>query len=484
MKKLFKMIMVLAFAITCLMQSTLVNAAGNGKITITKAEIGKTYAIYKLFDLESYNSETGAYTYTIDTTSKWYDFVLNGAGKDYITLTDYTETKKIVSWNTNKNTESDHATFAKLALKYAKESNPVIAATDTKTAESTTVEFTGLDLGYYLIDSTVGTLCGLTTTKPSASVVEKNSVPKIEKEVDDNGTWRDESNAKIGDTIEYRTTITVKEGAENYVLTDTMTDGLTPNKDVKVYVDNKEVTAEGNYEVEYKNNGFVLTFKDSYIKNLPVNTVITVRYSAVLNEKAKVCAGQTCDHNDNKTYLEYGDKTDKTNKTPEKETKTYTYAFNLIKTKSDETTELTGAEFLLYDAEKGGNLIPVFKVSEGLYRVAKTEEEIEKAESIKVGNAIIEGLDSDKSYYLEETKNPDGYNKLTSRVKVEVKPKKKEGTTISAVDTTVKVANYTGTELPSTGGMGTVLFIVIGTLMVLGFGVLLITKLRISKMSI
>ena len=430
MKKLFKMIMVLALAITCLMQSTLVNAAGNGKITITKAEIGKTYSIYKLFDLESYNSTTGAYTYTIDTTSKWYDFVTTGAGKDYITLTDYTKTKKIVSWNTSKNTESDHAIFAKLALAYAKAANPVIAATATKTATADTVEFTGLDLGYYLIDSTVGALCGLTTTKPSASVVEKNSVPKIEKEVDDNGTWNDESNAKIGDTIEYRTTITVKEGAENYALTDTMTDGLTPNRDVKVYVDDKEVEAVGNYKVEYKNNGFVLTFEDSYIKDLPVNTVITVRYSAVLNEKAKVCTGQTCDHNDNKTYLEYGDKTDKTNKTTEKETKTYTYAFNLIKTKSDETTELTGAEFLLYDAEEGGNLIPVFKVSEGLYRVAKTEEELKKAESIKVGNAIIEGLDSDKPYYLEETKNPDGYNKLTSRVKFEVNSKKKEGTTI------------------------------------------------------
>ena len=94
MKKLFKMIMVLLLAVTCLMQSIIVNAAGNGKITITKAEIGKTYSIYKLFDLESYNSETGAYTYTIDINSKFIRcFLCNDLKLDF-----FTKSRKFNGW--------------------------------------------------------------------------------------------------------------------------------------------------------------------------------------------------------------------------------------------------------------------------------------------------------------------------------------------------------------------------------------------------
>ena len=484
MKKLFKMIMVLTLAVTCLMQSIIVNAAGNGKITITKAEIGKTYSIYKLFDLESYNSETGAYTYTIDTTSKWYDFVLNGAGKDYITLTDYTETKKIVSWNTNKNTESDHAEFAKLALKYAKESNPVIAATDTKTAESTTVEFTGLDLGYYLIDSSLGALCGLTTTKPSASVVEKNSVPTIDKEVkeDSTGEFGKENSAQIGDTVEFKTTITIGEGAINYTLYDKMSAGLTYKGIDKVTVikagETTETTVDNtNYTVKTNVTGytFVIAFDNNYLNTLNSGDKLVVYYTATLNTNA-IVAGEG---NPNETILKYGDSTNHT--TEPSTTTTYTYEFDVVKTKSNNEL-LDGAEFKLYTSNDSETPLK-FTVTNGVYRVNPNGE----TDTIVVnGKVRIEGLDLD-TYYLEETKNPDGYNKLTSRVSFTVT---KEGNRTATIANNkyenggIRVINKTGAELPSTGGMGTVLFIVIGTLMVLGFGVLLITKLRISKMSI
>lgn len=489
MKKLFKMIMVLALAVTCLMQSTLVNAAGNGKITITKAEIGKTYSIYKLFDLESYNSTTGAYTYTIDTTSKWYDFVTTGAGKDYITLTDYTETKKIVSWNTSKNTESDHATFAKLALAYAKtldnNSNPTISATATKTAETTTVEFTDLDLGYYLIDSSLGALCGLTTTKPSASLEEKNSVPTIDKEVkeDSTGKFGKENSAQIGDTVEFKTTITIGKGAINYTLYDNMSAGLTYKGIDKVTVikagETTETTVDNtNYTVRTNVTGytFVIDFKNEYINTLNSGDTLVVYYTATLNTDA-IVAGTG---NPNETTLKYGDDTNHT--TEPSKTTTYTYEFDVVKTKSNNEL-LDGAEFKLYTSNDSKTPLK-FTVTNGVYRVDPngTTDTI----VVKNGKVTIEGLDLD-TYYLEETKNPDGYNKLTSRVSFTVTKDGKRTATIENdiyKDGGVQIKNYTGAELPSTGGMGTVLFIVIGTLMVLGFGVLLVTKLRISKMSI
>ena len=484
MKKLFKMIMVLALVVTCLMQSTLVNAA-SGSITITKAEIDKTYSIYKLFDLESYNSTTNSYTYTIDTNSKWYDFILNGAGKDYITLTDYTETKKIVSWNTNKNTSSDHAEFAKLALKYAKESNPVIAATDTKTATTNTVEFTGLDLGYYLIDSSLGTLCGLTTTKPSASVEEKNTVPTIKKEVKEDSTnkYGEENSAQIGDVVEFKTSITIGKGAINYTLYDKMSSGLTYKNIEKVVVIKAGETTETvvnaeNYTISTDVEGytFVIAFNNNYTNTLNSGDKLVVYYTATLNTDA-IVAGSG---NPNETILKYGDDTNHT--TEPSKTTTYTYEFDVVKTKSNDEL-LDGAEFKLYTSNDSKTPLK-FTVTNGVYRVDPngTTDTI----VVKNGKVTIEGLDLD-TYYLEETKNPAGYNKLTSRVSFTVTKDGKRTATIENdiyKDGGVQIKNYTGAELPSTGGMGTVLFVVIGTLMVLGFGVLLVTKLRISKMSI
>ena len=135
--------------------------------------------------------------------------------------------------------------------------------------------------------------------------------------------------------------------------------------------------------------------------------------------------------------------------------------------------------------------------SDGVYRIASAEEKAADnfvSAILEAGKFMIQGLDAD-TYYLEETKAPEGYNKLSSRIKVEVGTSMND-TTINAVvngtndqivtyeNDDVKIKNFTGSLLPSTGGMGTVMFITVGSIMVLGFGVLLVTKLRISKMEI
>ncbi len=484
MKKIISTLFVLAMLLIQIVPATSVNAQtfsgrgteDKGSITINKAIKDKTYTIYRIFDLESYSydmDDAGKITnkaFVYKVASKWSGFINQASIKGvYVEVSN----DNIVTWVSG----ADQKAFAKLAIEYAKTNG--IANDGQKPATTEEVVFDELPLGYYLVDSTVGTLCGLDTTKPSAIISEKNDVPTIDKKVNNNGTWDKESNAKIGDTVEYETTIIVKAGAEKYKLTDIMTAGLTPNEDVKVTVNNTLVSTN-NYTVIYENNGFVLTLNDEYVSTLPVDTKIIVTYSATLNENAVVCKVGNCGHNDNRTYLEYGDN----NRTNEDSTKTYTYEFNLVKTKSDGTTQLEGAEFKLYDAETNGNEIIVYMVREGVYRVAKTSEELAKKTTIKAGNVMIEGLDSDETYYLEEVVQPAGYNRLTNRVEVKIVPSetKDEVTTIEL--TKVVVKNYTGTELPSTGGMGTVLFVTIGSILVLGFGVLLVTKLRVSKMSI
>ena len=136
------------------------------------------------------------------------------------------------------------------------------------------------------------------------------------------------------------------------------------------------------------------------------------------------------------------------------------------------------------------------KTGENTYRVATVAEASEEgftSAKVVAGSITIKGLDDDASYYLEETVAPDGYNKLTSRVEVRltgtiaadntssVVVSGAESTTVEYAQDTVSIINITGSLLPTTGGMGTILFVTIGSVLVLGFGVLLVTKLRMSK---
>lgn len=459
-KNLFLVIMLTIMTIVSVNAETNNN---NGTITISNAVSGKTYTAYQILKLESYNKTTGAYSYTV--ANGWSNF-FNGAGKDYVTITN-----GYVTWKASTD-DVTVANFAKLALEYAKNNN--ITGTSI-TATSKKVEFTGLNLGYYLVDSSLGALCGLNTTNPSAEIQEKNSETTVDKKIIENNTPVSENDASIGDTIYYETTITVGTGAEKYVLYDKMEEGLTLNVDsIKVYLNNTEVASANNYTISTTTTGytFVITFEETFTKALKTNDKIVVRYSAVLNEKAEI----STDSNDNTTYLTYGDN----NKTEEITTKTYTYEFDLVKTKSDNTL-LDGAEFELKDLD--GNKISLVRLENGNYRVAMVNDNnITTTIVVNGGVVTISGL-KDGTYFLEETKAPDGYNKLSSEISVVISGSNLEATITNDAWTSggIQVVNTTGSILPSTGGIGTTLFITIGSLLVIGFGVLLVTKLRLAK---
>lgn len=248
-----------------------------------------------------------------------------------------------------------------------------------------------------------------------------------------------------------------------------MSNGLTLNANsIEAYIGADKVDAS-NYTISTPSTGytFVLSFKDEFIAKQPIGTNIVIKYSAVLNKDA-VIEGTG---NDNKTKLAWNDGT-----TDEKKTTTYAYVFELVKTDKDKKL-LSGAEFKLYDANNNEVKVVLKDEASNTYRVAV---EGETGVTIKAGKAIIEGLDAD-TYYLEEVVAPVGFNKLTSRVEVIV-------TKISANNTfertSIGVENYTGKELPETGSTGTALFVTFGSILVLGFGLLLVTKLRAYKENI
>ena len=475
-KKLFAALLAAALVLAMALPAFAVtNADTKGSITINNTVKDETYTIYKLFDLDSYDTAHNAYFYTV--VEDWKDFFTTGAGSKYIDLTNGHPTWKAGVDSTD---DSDTvAALAKAALDWAK----VKGITGTKeTATGDTVNFSGLDLGYYLVDSSLGALCGLNTTKPDAIIKEKNGQPTIDKKVKNGDTWDTTNDAKIGDTVEFKVEVKVEAGAKNYVVTDTMDAGLSFSSG-SIQVDGvalNDTIATLTLKQKEGDPTFTLTFADSYVAD-KIGETIVVTYAATLNANA-VVAG-----NKNSATLHYSNQ-----HTVNKETTTYTYEFDLVKVdgKANEDgthTLLNGAEFKLYETKTSDTALRFVKNADGSYRVALNTENGENVtDTIKVNGKIhISGLDK-VNYWLDETRAPDGYNKLTERQEVKLN-ERSQNATLEAGATTwaegnggVVVKNNAGTVLPSTGGMGTTLFYIVGGGLMVAAVVLLVTKKRME----
>ena len=473
--KLFKKLagMLLAMIMVLSMSTVAFAAQGtndnNGSITINDAEKGHTYNAYQILVLESYNTDVGAYSYKAN--DKWKVWL--GSQTQYVSIDD----QGYVTWVE----KADAAAFAKAALAHAKEAS--IAPDAIKTADSTTVAFTGLNLGYYLVDTTLGTLCSLDTTEPDVTMQEKNEVPSQTKEVqeDSDNSWGDENTAEIGDTVNYRTTIKAKPGAQGYILHDVMSTGLTLNESsVSVAGLTKGQDANsGDYHVVTTglSDGctFEVVFHQSYLDTITKDTDIVVTYSAVVNENAQVSSSV----NPNETTLKYGE--DSEFETVPSKTETYTFKVDVVKTDEDNKV-LDGAQFKLYDAKTGGNEIALVKVSDGVYRLAEAGETGVEYITTVNGQLEIKGFDANTNYYLEETKAPDGFNKLAERVEIAVKDSNLEASVSNGIWTSggVHIENKTGSLIPSTGGMGTTIFYIIGGVLVAAAGIFFVIRRRVS----
>lgn len=476
MKKLAGCLLALVMILT-MSNVAVVNAANgtndnSGSITINNAIKGHTYNAYQILVLESYNTDKGAYAYKAN--QNWKDWLKTQT--KYVSIDD----QGYVTWVK----DADAAAFAKAALAYAEESS--IKPVKTGEATGTTVNFTGLNLGYYLIDTTLGTLCSLDTTAPSVEMYEKNEEPYVTKEVQEDskaeqadGGWGNDNTAEIGDTVNFRTTISAKPGAQGYVLHDVMSEGLTlnPNSIEAAGLTKGQDAQSEDYHVVTTglSDGctFEVVFHQSYLDTIAKDTNIVVTYNAVVNEKAQISPSA----NPNSTTLKYGEGSKF--ETIPSETKTYTFKVDVVKTDSKNKV-LDGAQFKLYDAKTGGNEIPVIKVDNGVYRLAKTGETKVNYITTVNGQLEIKGFDANTNYYLEETKAPDGYNKLAERVVISVKDDNLEATVSNGTweDGGVHIVNKTGSLIPSTGGMGTTVLYIAGGVLVIAAGALLIFRKR------
>lgn len=466
---LLALVMVFALATTAFAAGT-VTTPTTGTITVENPVKDQTYTAYKIFDVVyDTNAENGHYSYTIDSrTNEWYDTVSAYANDTAhgLTLTQVNGGNTYVVTTDNGFSAPDFAAALKKAVSGK--------TGEELTAKGNSVTVDNLPLGYYFVTSTNGALCNLTTTNPTVTIHDKNDMP-FEKVAD-------KTNADVGQIVTYTITGKVPDstGFDTYIYTieDTMSDGLTFNRDsLKVKVGNTDVTADtSKCEITYDGTTAPNTFKVSIIvKNCTVGDPIEVTYNATVNEKAIAVISN------NEAKLTYSnDPTNSEHKatTPAEIVKVYTSKIVIDKFESgNETTKLPNAKFVLYKEEKPGETV-YYKWDE----TAKKVEWVKDRTAATVvttddqGKATFGGL-ADGTYYLVETEAPAGYNPLTAPVEVKVAG---SSTDITKLSVTAKVANKTGTELPSTGGMGTTIFYVLGSALVLGAVVLLVTKKRMS----
>lgn len=486
--------LVLALVLTLgLCATAFADEAKPGSITISNPAQGKTYEVFKLLDIVEDESDLAnkgfIYKLTADDWATFITTVQDGSGKKYFNLFENGGMTYVLA---NENLKNGIADFAAKAKAYAEEKKlqPVQTATASDGNELT---ISGLGLGYYLVRSDLGILCSLDTTAPNAEVREKNEATVIVKNVED--TTKKQNVAEIGTYVKFIIQITVKDKAPvNYKLVDEMTEGLTFVKNetypLTVTVNGSALAAE-NYNVAETTEprGFTLTFNNNAEGSasiLKTGDVVTVTYYAQINENARIAD----EANVNKAKVEYG-----TNSHTEYDTtETYVWKMNIVKYTMEQETEkkLAGATFKLSRDEAGAQVIKLVKVGDTTYRLAlptETEGVVDTITTGETGELVINGL-ADGTYYLTETKAPRGYNLLREPVNVTIGHKDANGklTETSFVadqtetDTSgvVKVENNAGAELPSTGGIGTTVFYVLGSAMALGAVILLVTKKRMA----
>lgn len=512
MKKLFAVLMAIALVLS--MGTTFAFAVEGdkaGTITIEGAITGSTYSAYKMLDFAPSNKDGSKGVYTI--VAGWEDFFNAAPATDYFELVTNDDQTTVVLKTGVDAVDQD---LAKAALDYAVDKSIVPAGTvdvdEDANNTTTTAQITDLDLGYYVIDTTVGTMGAITRASNELKAVEKNEMPDIDKEVqeDSDMNWGDVNDANIDQVVNYKSTIRVGDGAVNYIMHDTMETGLTFIPDSVSVEDKNGLVDPSNYEViegGIKGDGhtFDVKFNDDYIATLDKNDEITVFYSATLNHDATIGPD---DSNDNEVYLTAGEKNEwETNKD---KTATYTWLLDVLKYMKEnedaDKTPLAGATFRLLDPSKvtdtnDEGVVYFLKVADTVitneddtttnvptYMVVAegTAGAVTEITTNDTGKFYIVGLDDGK-YQLDETNAPSGYNKLAAPVDITIGHDldlgnyKASYTVNGETPATIEVENKTGGLFPETGGIGTVIFYLVGGLLMAAAVVFLVSKKRMDS---
>lgn len=519
MKSLMKKVFAAAAAIATVfgLAATTVataNAADNATLTVSTTDTkfaGKTVNAYKMFSA-TVSSDGGAVSYTL--TDGWKPFFMSSTLDGLTGVTDANVNDKAneyVSKLTGK--EKDLSAFAAKASNWAQTNNITADATATVSKNAATdgkytATFANLDYGYYVVavpgatvadtNSQYAALVRVHSTSVDAEI--KGALPTVDKKVQVNGTGKDATDAKIGDTLTFTLTSTIPDMSAYSTYTfnfkDTLSKGLTFGQVTSVKVGDTTLTKDTDYTVttapaDSGKTLLTVAMKDFKTKQQAnAGKKITVTYAATLNKDAVVGGAG----NVNSATIQYSNNpsTNGTGESEPSKVRVFTYGFTVDKytgkNYDDTATRLAGAEFT--PAHKGGTAISFVKVADSatqnaVYRVAKADEAGATTTITTPANGKVDfrGLENGE-YTLTETKAPAGYNKLASAIGVKVDGQnngtdtthatvviKYDNNNGSVYDQTasngvIPVQNKPGVVLPGTGGMGTIAFTVIGVLVI------------------
>ena len=475
-------------------------------LTITNTENGRQYDLYQVFTGSLHDENGNKILSDVVYGESWKDPNLVGTPVLENTLNEYVKGDGKANINN----------FL-----------PNKAATAFKTVDAVgnTATFENLPAGYYVVLE-VGEVTGhaaksecIIQVVGNTEVVAKMKVPTSQKKVKDTNdstgetsVWQDSADYDIGDKVPFQLTATVAENILDfkgpYALTfhDKQSPGLTFNNDVKVYIDGTQVT-DGVIISTGTATGDGCTFHvhianlKSYMKEGNTTLVhggskVTVEYTSTLNDKAEIGFMG----NPNEMHITFSNNPNNSNepeengKTPNDKVIVFTYRFDVFKldgTQADagKQAPLPGATFTLYKKVNG----------------AYTKEigTIESKNADQDGTVFRFNRLDDGDYRLVEVKAPDGYNTaedvyftitashdvesdnpqltdLGCKYRIGEDGTDKELSSFDKASMLINVLNYRGNTLPSTGGMGTTVFYVLGSILAVGAAILLVSKKRMN----
>ena len=503
---LLALVMVLSLAVTAFADEPTTYS-----ITINNSTAGHTYEAYQIFTGDLATNEAG---------NKVLSNIVWGSG---VSEAGQTALGDAAAKAETLKTEADAKAFAKAVAPYL-----TTAAGSANTVTDGKYVISGLAAGYYLVKDQDGSLTGdndsyteyIIQVVGNVTATPKSDVPEVQKKVKDindstdttKTDWQDSADYDIGDSIPFQLKATLADNVSSYttykvVFHDTLSKGLTYNNDAKVYIDGTETNGFTVTATVNADGTTTLTVSCDDVKALGAgnSSVITVEYTAKLNENAVLGSAG----NPNEVYLKYSNNPNKseignneTGETPKDVVIVFTYK-TIINKVDSENKPLTGAAFKLEKLIKG---------KDGAADTWTTVKEFTVDETTT--SFTFSGLD-DGQYKLTETKTPAGYNTIdpiyfvieathdetadaptlktlnayltdaNGNKHTEMKDGESVNIDLGTVDLTAgsittTVVNKSGSELPSTGGIGTTIFYVLGGVLVLAAVVLLVTKKRMS----
>lgn len=530
--KHMKRIVSLALAIMMVLTMTLGVSASSTTtettytITISNDKPGHTYQAYQIFsgDLSEGTLSNITWGTGVDDEKLLGALTANNnapIGTAFAACEDAADVAKVLEGKTDNS--DTNKVFMEAFASVVGANLGTAAGTASMAADATSYVISGLSAGYYLIKDSDGTLADaydahtdlILRLVEDVTVNPKSGVPTLTKKVKENSTdaWQDAADAAINEDVEFKLTGTMPSALDtyatySYTFHDNLSDGLTLNADsIKVMIGETDVTDSFTKTTNNLTDGCDFELSCENVKGIQgvtvdQNTEIVVTYTAKLNENA-VIAGVG---NPNTAYLKFSNNPNGTGigKTPEDKVVVFTYELVANKVNgSNSDAALAGAKFTLYKKGTGADNNTTWTIVGAEQGNGTTDTAF-----------TFKGLDAGE-YKLSETKTPQGYNtaddiifkivaaydttsdapKLTG---LEVQDE--QGNVISQGDNatftvnttgddadkqygniTTKIQNMKGSTLPSTGGMGTTLFYVVGAILAVGAAVLLVAKRRMSR---